>query len=298
MIIQKIISALGTVNTVFAKFDEKDREKVNNALTLAEQYIRELDDRLSVFKPDSEISRLNKSAGKAVTVSADTMEIIKLSVIYNDLTDGTFNIGTKPLTDLYRREKPDKSALAKAVNAANSRIIINGNNNTVKLKNKNAALDFGGIAKGYAMDKLLALFKEHGVENAMINLGGTVCSIGEARKIGIQNPFTPVNSGGKQEIIAYAESSDEIFVTSGTYESGNHIINPKTGEPAEAEILAVTVIGKNGALLDAVATACVVKGLNGAVKLLEKNNLGGIFVLTDGKIYITNNVKDRIIIKE
>jgi thiamine biosynthesis lipoprotein len=128
----------------------------------------------------------------------------------------------------------------------NGEIVMDEKGSSVLLKRKGQALDFGGIAKGYAMDQLIRLFEENGVKNVLINLGGTVCSVGKERSIGIRDPFTPANRNAPQRIVASISSQDEIFVTSGTYEQGLHIVDPVKGRLAQTELLAVTVIGRNG----------------------------------------------------
>ena len=74
----------------------------------------------------------------------------------------------------------------------------------------------------------------------------------------------------------------------------HHIIDPKTGYPADTDLISVTLIGNNGSKLDALATSCIILGFNKSIRLIKKNKINAIFILNNGKIYITDNIKDRV----
>ena len=107
-----------------------------------------------------------------------------------------------------------------------------------------------------------------------------------------------MNQNSKQEIIMELESKDDDIVTSGVYEQCvekngkiyHHILNPQTGFPADTEIISATLIGKNGAELDSLATACLVLGLEKSNKLVNGKKINAVFVLNDGKIFYTKKV--------
>jgi thiamine biosynthesis lipoprotein len=170
------------------------------------------------------------------------------------------------------------------------------------LKNKDESIDLGGIAKGYIIDKIKNIIISNGFCNAIINLGGTVSSIGEKRNIGIRNPFTPINSGNKVDKVIELESINDDVITSGIYEQFiskdgkiyHHILNPNTGYPTDNEIISVTLIGQNGAELDSFATACFSLGLDKSSQLLRNRKIDGIFILNDGRFFYTDGLKDKI----
>ena len=294
--IQKIFSSLGTLNTITVYINENESEKVKNILDKVEQYVNEIDDKFSVFKDTSEISNINKNAGiKPVNISDDAFEILRLSKVYSAITVGTFDITTKPLTDYYKNSLENVEDFNETLRKVNYNcLMIDEKNQSVMLKNKDQAIDLGGIAKGYVIDKIIEIFKENKIENAIINLGGTIYNIGETRNIGIRNPFNPINISKKDESIITIESINEIFVTSGLYEQGEHIIDPKTSKKVETDIISVSIIGNNGAEQDAIATACFVLGIEKSVKLLNERNLQGIFILKNGQIFATDGMKKRI----
>lgn len=310
--IQKLFSSLGTLNNITLYFDEKDSEKANNVMKNIEDYCNELDDKLSIFKEKSEVNLINNNAGiKLIQVSKDTFDMIKIAKECGKITNGAFDITIKPLVDLWtkaRKEKniPNNENIKFFLRKINYNDIILSDDNCIMLKNKGQAIDLGGIAKGYIIDKVKNIIKDNEFTNAIINLGGTVFSIGEKRKIGIRNPFTPVNSGEEVKEVLSIESIDEDIVTSGIYEQFinkdgkiyHHILNPNNGYPTDTQIVSATLIGSNGAELDSLATACFTLGLEKSTKLLLKQKIDAIFILKDGKIFYTDGLRNKIIMKE
>lgn len=157
--------------------------------------------------------------------------------------------------------------------------------------------DFGGIAKGYAGDRLYEICKQNGIKSGILSLGGNIVTIGknpdgEVWKIGIADPKNP------SEYIGYTEVIDKAVITSGNYqryfeENGkryHHILNPKTGYPAESGLLSVTVISDSGILADALSTAFFVSGKDMVFKLYNELSFEAVLVTTDGEIITTDNV--------
>ena len=295
--IEKIFTALGTINNITLYFDDIDTIKAHNTLNLIEEYINDLDNKLSIFKSTSEISLINNN-NKYIKVSNDTFKIIKLAKEYSKITYNTFDITTKPLKDIWLNKTiPNNKEIKNILKLINYKdIILNNKDMSIKLRHKGQAIDLGGIAKGYIIDKIKDILKNNNFNNALINLGGTVSSIGEYRNIGIRNPFN------KNNYFATINSKDEDIITSGSYEQYykinnkvyHHIIDPKTGYPADTDLISVTLIGNTGAKLDALATSCIILGFNKSIKLIKKNKINAIFVLNNGKIYITDSIKDRV----
>ena len=277
--IEKMFIALGTVNCITARFDEPQRESARQALDRAEEYISGMDDRLSVFKPDSEVSQINANAGVRDTlVGRDTFDLLRLSVKYGEVTGGVFDITTKVLTD-------GKNTGARV---DYHDILLDGKKLSARLRSIGQGIHLGGIAKGYAVDRVAKLLADQGVKSAVINLGGTVRNVGRCAPVGIRNPFAP------DQIAASIESVDEAVVTSGLYERGSHIFDPVSGQPAVSDLASVTVVGKDGAAADAAATACMVLGSMRGMLLLDLLGLEGIFILSEGGIFATKNVRERV----
>lgn len=181
---QKMFFAMGTVNTI-TEFEEADE-----ALSAAKERVKDLDRKLSAYSHDSEIYSINSRAGIApVAVSMDTFRLIKHSVMYSRLTDGLFDITSRPLSQLWKNtvkcgQLPDERTIDEARKPVNCRdIILDYQKRTVMLKNKGQQIDLGAIAKGYAADEVRNILHTYGIENALINFGGTVINMGQQRNI-------------------------------------------------------------------------------------------------------------------
>ena len=277
--IEKIFIALGTVNRITARFDGDQRDLAREALDKAEEYIEGMDDRLSVFKPESVVSRLNANAGKRDTLlDRDTFELLRLCVRYGKRTGGLFDVTTKPLSD----------GAEESAKVDYRDLMLDEGRLSARLRNTGRGIHLGGIAKGYAVDRVAELLQGHGVKSAVINLGGTVRNIGRSERVGIRNPFDP------EKIVLSLDSVDEAVVTSGLYERGNHIFDPVSGRPAVSDLASVTVVGKDGAAADVAATACMVSGSLRGISLLRSMGLEGVFILRDGGIFATKNIRERV----
>ena len=180
---QKIFFAMGTVNsiTVFEPADE--------ALSIIKDRVLDLNRRLSAYTQVSEIATINRNAGvRPVSVSEETFALIEHSIRYTDLTDGCFDITSRPLSQLWKDAMksgmlPDDAAIKNARGLVNHQdIVLDSAHCTVMLKHKGQQIDLGGIAKGYAADEVRCILQEHGIRDAVINFGGTVINLGKPRR--------------------------------------------------------------------------------------------------------------------
>ena len=299
---KKIFFALGTVNTL-TYFNDSYEKTVNEAVNR----VRKLHDIFSAFDENSDIGRINNNAGIApVKVSDETLYLISSSIMYSELTDGAFDITTRVLSKIWRSAvssgcEPLKYEIEKAVRSVNYKdIIIDKNKKTVMLRKKGQEIDLGAIAKGFAADEVKKIFESHGIKNAIINLGGTVITIGE-KTVGLQNPFKNTGvSFGKLKL------KDKVIVSSGTYEQCalinkkfvHHIVDTKTGCPARTDLKAVTLVGDNAEELDVLSTAVLIKGIKNGMELLKAGNIEAVFVTDEGNIYATHGLKNNLILQE
>lgn len=270
-----------------------DKTVIKDCLILCEEY----ENKLSRTIDTSEISKLNKAQGEWVELSEDTIDLIEQAVEYSKITDGAFDITIAPLTELWHVKDndgvvPSEEEIEEAKAHVDYRNIeIDGNR--VRLKDKEAQIDLGGIAKGYIADKLKALMLERGVESAMINLGGNIAVIGTKKdgsnwNIGIQKPFADRN-----EVIGSVSVQDKTVVSSGIYERYfevqgeiyHHILDPVTGRPSDSDLEAVTIIGESSAIADVLSTSCVLLGSEKGMELIEEiPGVEGVFVRRDGVV--------------
>ena len=296
---QKIFFAMGTVNTV-TLFEESDE-----ALSAAKERVKDLDRKLSAYSHDSEIYSINSCAGiSPVAVSMDTFRLIKHSVMYSRLTDGLFDITSRPLSQLWKNavkcgQLPDENTLNEARKLVNYRdIILDYQKRTVMLKNKGQQIDLGAIAKGYAADEVRNILHAYGIENAVINFGGTVINMGQQRNIGIQKPFAP----NGQSAASIKIGNGKAVVSSGLYEQFciiddsfiHHITDIRTGKPSDSGLLGVTLVGDNAEELDVLATAAFIMGAEKSMQLLKQRNIEALFITDDKKVYVTENLREKI----
>lgn len=296
---QKIFFAMGTVNTITV-FEEADE-----ALSAAKERVKDLDRKLSAYSHDSEIYSINSRAGIApVAVSTDTFMLIKHSIMYSRLTDGLFDITSRPLSQLWKNaircgQLPCESSLNKAQKLVNYKdIILDFPKRTVMLKNKGQQIDLGAIAKGYAADEVRNILHAYGIKNAVINFGGTIINMGQQRNIGIQKPFA---SNG-EFTVSIQIGNGKAVVSSGLYEQFciindqfiHHISDIRTGKPSDSGLIGVTLVGDNSEELDALATAAFIMGAEKSMELLKQLNIEALFITYDKKLYVTENLRERI----
>ncbi|MDR0638649.1 MAG: FAD:protein FMN transferase [Spirochaetaceae bacterium] len=248
----------------------------------------------------SELSQVNQNAGiRPVAVSGELITVLQRALFFANLTDGAFNPAVGPLVKLWNigaenARLPGESEIAAALSLIDyCGIEVDEANQTVFLKYEGMSLDLGGIAKGYAADELVNILRAAGIRRAVIDLGGNIYAHGSKTpkqkwRIGIQNPFSP-----RGEYLAVEESADETLVTSGVYErffeeNGvryHHILDPKTGYPADSGLLSVTVIAESSLDADALSTSLFVLGYEQGCGLLSRfPGIEAVFVFRDATV--------------
>lgn len=298
--------ALGTINeiTIFGLNESKSNKLLDDCYTI----LNDIDNKMSVTIPSSDVSQINKNAGKNfVKVSDDTFFVIKNALIYSDLSKGNFDITIGPLSDLWgigteNATVPSSTDIKnKLPFVSYKNISIDKSNKSVKLNKPNMKMDLGAIAKGYAADKICEYLKSNNVKSAIINLGGNIYTIGyknnkEPFTIGIQDPTMPRGNS-----IGYIDSSNKSIVTSGIYERYieqdnkiyHHILDPSTGYPFNNELSSVTIISDTSINCDALSTSVFGLGLSDGINLIESiDNTDAIFITKDKKIYLSSNIED------
>ncbi|MGC6177337.1 FAD:protein FMN transferase [Lacrimispora sp. 38-1] len=299
--IQKTFFALGTANTVAVFDQELSAEQITKVLDRIKLQILRFDHMFSVFREDSEIAEINRSAGKnMVKVSRETSEVIKKAVELSKNSQGAFDITSGSLLRLWRKAKrenrlPCLEDMKRAMNLINFRnIVLDGDQ--VGLSQKGQELDLGGIAKGYAADAAKQILMDEGIAEGFINFGGTVIAFGSPKQIGIQNPFATTGvPAGTLKIC------NQAVVTSGDYERFfekdgqryHHILNPATGFPSNSGLAGVSLTGDLACELDGLSTAVFVMGLESGMKLLNDYHLEGIFMEESGATYVTPGLADK-----
>ena len=286
MTIEKAFPAMGTVH-IITIFDAEGPGAANDARA----YLLRLNQAWSCFQADSLISRINRAAGVApVAVDEDTFAVLQQARRYGGLTDGAFDVTVGPLAQLWReamerRQLPADGDVWQALQLVDWRsILLDEKGQTAMLHRPGQRIDLGGIAKGYAADGLRKFLRQHGVRRALLDLGGTVLSLGGRLPVGIRDPFRPAGATA-------TSGSYERFIEIGG-ERFSHIIDPRSGYPSKSGLVSVTLVGENGAALDALATAALILGPERSVPLLTEQGMDAIFVTDQGQVLITRGLKN------
>ena len=152
-------------------------KKGERAIKEAIEKLNDIDDKMSAFKEDSEISRITSKAGvNSETVSKDTYFVVKKAVEYSKILEGTFDPTIRPLVKLWNigtKEEaiPKKYQIEETLKLVNyNDVILDESNHSIRLKHKKQALDVGGIAKGFAADEVRDIFYKHKIKSALIDL--------------------------------------------------------------------------------------------------------------------------------
>ncbi|UTC64795.1 FAD:protein FMN transferase [Treponema sp. OMZ 788] len=232
---------------------------------------------------ESELERLNKAAGNSpIEVSPELYELLQISLMMAELTDGAFNPAIGPLVKIWNigfenEAVPSPSDIKKVLPLLDYKNIILSDGNKVFLKKEGMRLDLGGIAKGYAADKIAKILFNYGIKDFLIDLGGNILASGKnpsgkTWKVALRNPII-----GKNNSAAGIDLQDASLVTSGNYERFikkdgiiyHHIFDSKTGYPVQNDLNAVSIMSESSALADALSTSCYVLGEEKARTLLQ-----------------------------
>jgi thiamine biosynthesis lipoprotein len=233
-----------------------------------------IDRLMSHYKPDSPLSHVNREAAHhPVAVEAELFDFIVDAMRYHHDSDGAFDITVGPLMKawgFFRGEGrvPDAQELAAAHRlVGGAHVILNPRSHTIGFDEPGVELDLGGIAKGYAVDRVVALFNRRHIAAALISAGGsTIYAIGappghDGWDIAIQDPIdsrrVALTVRLKDRAVSIAGRSEKSFEAGGvTY---SHIMDPRTGTPAQG-VLSVAVLASTGTAGDALDDALFVLG--------------------------------------
>ena len=269
------------------------------ALRAVEAEAGRLERLLSRFLPESEIGRINRSAGiRSEPVGPETFAVLLCAKRCSVLSRGLFDPTVGPLVDLWdykhALEPPAENRIRAALRLVGFRDLeLDPVRRTAGLKKPGQSLDLGGIGKGFASDRFMELFREYGVASAFSNIGGNVSTLGgrpdgSPWRVGIRHPR-------RDGLIGAVAMTGKAVVTSGDYERYffdrqgrrfHHILNPLTGYPAQAGLVSVTVVADSAMTADALSTAVFVAGPEKGPALME-NYPGTEAVLVDAALRVS-----------
>jgi thiamine biosynthesis lipoprotein len=250
---------------------------------------------------DSELFHINQQAADhEIKISDEIYQLIDKSLEISRASDGAFDITFASVGYLYdyrNRIHPTEKNIKNNLPAINyQHIKLNPDNKTIKFNNKNVRLDFGGIAKGYAVDNAISILKKCGIKSGMVSAGGDSRVLGDRNGepwvVGVQHPRQ------KNKVVVRLPLSNSAISTSGDYERFffddgkryHHIINPATGTPAE-NTWSATVIGNDATTTDALSTTLFILGAEKAIELIETyEGIDAVIIDDKGKMHYSSGL--------
>ncbi len=279
-----------------------DERHAQNAIAAAYTEMRRVEAMLNRYDPASQIGMINRAAGgaQAISVSPEVFEIVQRALHYSQQTDGAFDMTVGPLIDVWgigteHEQVPAASDIQQVLSFVDSRKVEIEPPRGVRLKAPEMALDLGGIAKGYSIDRGVETLRRHDIAHALLNAGGDMRSIGTKPdgapwRIGIRHPRL---SGTMLGILPL---QDRAVATSGDYERFfmeqgkryHHLLIPETGLPART-CQSVTIVADTAEQADVFATAVFIMGPErGQTFLEEQPNTDGMIVRSDGELVVSS----------
>lgn len=274
----------------------------------AETLIGSLEEQVSVTDEHSDIYAIDHTgsgslSGNAAELMAQALELCRR-------TGGALDISVYPIVQAWgfttgSYQVPDEETIQSLLPLVDyTQIQYDAATGVVTLP-EGMEIDLGSVAKGYAGQSAAQMLREHGVQSALLNLGGNVQTVGTKPdgspwQIGIKDP-----QGEDAMMVLSVE--DQAVVTSGGYEryfeqDGQtywHIMDPSTGHPADSGLLSVTIVGKQGIICDGLSTSLFVMGLEKAADLWAQScDFEAVFVTASGEVYITEGLQDRFALTE
>jgi len=259
-----------------------------------------VDSVMSTWRSDSELSRINSNHGDQwINVSPDLLFVLTMALAVSEKTNGAFDITVDPLIELWGFSSnepvstiPDDQSIRDSLQQIGYKnLIIDAKRGAIK-KIKPIRLNLSAIAKGFAVDKIAKHLGKSGIDAYLIEVGGELRlkgdkSGGSGWKIAIDTPTT--RDRQSHRVIGVTNNS---IATSGDYRNFyeikgrhySHTIDPVTGRPVTHNLASVTIIDKNTAYADALATAIMVMGFERGYEFCELNKIPAYFIIrNDGR---------------
>ena len=274
----------------------------------AETLIGSLEEQVSVTDEHSDIYAIDHTGSGSL--SGNAAELMEQALEICRRTDGALDLSIYPIVRAWgfttgSYQVPDEETIQSLLPLVDyTQIQYDAATGTVTLP-EGMEIDLGSVAKGYAGQLAAQMLREHGVQSALLNLGGNVQTVGAKPdgspwQIGIKDP-----QGEDAMMVLSVE--DQAVVTSGGYEryfeqDGQtywHIMDPFTGHPADSGLISVTIVGDEGVVCDGLSTALFVMGLEKAADLwAQSGDFEAVFVTASGEVYITEGLRDHFALTE
>lgn len=276
-LVRRRIPVMGTVADVAVR--HRDQIWAQRAIDAALAELRRVDRTMTRFRGDSDVGRLNGSAGgRPIAVAGDTGLVLATALAWAEASEGRFDPCLGRAAELWSpqtRRVPPSASEIEAYSGGGLWRALDIEEGRARLDDPRAAVDLGGIAKGFGVDMAARALRDHGVVHGLVNVGGDLVAMGVAEdgepwRIGVRSPEGP------DQIVKVLEVSDRAVATSGDYlqyfEHGgrryHHLLDPFTGAPRRTTMRSLTIEAELCIEADAAATT-----LFGASPVAAKNVL-------------------------
>ncbi len=269
-----------------------------------ERRLREYEQECSMYLEESLVSRINQNAGLEYTeVTPQCLELIERSIWFSEQSNGLFDITIAPLTRLWNitgenPRVPSDEEIAQARELVNYRdILVDGNR--VMLRRKGQAIDLGAVAKGAACTIVWEAAEQYHIKTGYVSIGGNLVVLGEDRqgnpyRFGIRDP-----QGDASQAIGSISLTGKTMATTGAYERWfeqdgvryHHVLDPRTGYPAESDLLSVSVISQDGMLADCLSTTLFIEGKQEALRRMNEQEYQLVIVDKQGTVYCSESLR-------
>ncbi len=279
-----------------------DRVAGEQAIDAVMADMQHVDETMSTYKPTSEVSKVNaEAADRPVPISPDLYALLDTALEYSRITEGAFDITYASVGYMYdfrAHVRPTDQQIRSALPAVNFRhVLLDPKQQTVRFTQRGVRIDLGGIAKGWAVDRGIAILQQRGYTHALVNAGGDSRVIGDRRGqpwvIGISDPNHP------ERYFTRVPLTDTAYSTSGDYEryydeNGvryHHIIDPHTGHSA-SRVRSATVIAPTATRTDGLSKTAFVLGAEEALRIYGTlPDVEAILVTPDGRVLYSKGLE-------
>lgn len=293
---------MGTAIRVELWADDEATGEAAIAAVMAEMH--RIDRAMSPYKPESELSRINREAAeRPVPISQEMFDILSRSIEFSKISGGAFDITFSSVGYLYdyrRHIKPTDKEIEQALPGIDYRHIqLDAQKRTVRFARPGVRIDLGGIGKGHAVDNGIALLKKRGITQAIVTAGGDSRVLGDRGgrpwMVGIRDPRR------KDNMVAVIPLINSAISTSGDYERYfevdgeryHHILNPKTGRSATG-VHSVSVIGPDATTTDGLTKPVFILGPEKGLRLIESiPGIDAVIIDADGKMFYSSGLQGR-----
>jgi len=287
---------------IVAELWADNAEQGNAAIEAVLAEMRRIDAAMSTYKPSSEVSKVNAEAAQhPVKISKELFDLLTQAIEFSRITEGAFDITYASVGYLYdfrQHQKPNEQQIAAALPGVNYRhLLLDAKQQTIKFSQPGVRIDLGGIAKGYSVDRCIALLQARGIKHALVTAGGDSRIIGDRFGkpwvVGIRHP------DDKNKVIAKIPLVDTAISTSGDYERYfdedgvryHHIIDPKTGHSA-SKVRSATILASTATRTDGLSKTAFVLGPEKAMEIYNRlDDVDAILVAPSGEVLYSKGLE-------